>query len=110
MDTSTGPSYRGYRFPCEIVAHCNWLHFRFNLSSRDIQEMMLERGVEVSHQAIRLWCLKFGTEYARRVLVYWDTLKAEMGLPRFRDRPSPGGPTSVAAHVHLSAPVRSAHT
>jgi putative transposase len=67
MDNSTAPSYRGYRFPCQIIAHCVWLYFRFNLSFRDIQEMMLERGVEVSHEAIRLWCLKFGTEYARRL-------------------------------------------
>ena len=67
MDTSTAPSYRGYRFPREIIAHCVWLYFRFSLSFRDIQEMMLERGIEVSHEAIRLWCLKFGAEYARRL-------------------------------------------
>jgi len=67
MDTSTGASYRGYRFPREIIAHCVWLYFRFSLSFRDIQEMMLERGVEVSHEAIRLWCLTFGAEYARRL-------------------------------------------
>jgi putative transposase len=67
MDPLTTPSYRGYRFPREIIAYCNWLYFRFNLSFRDVQEMMLERGVEVSHEAIRLWCLKFGTEYARRL-------------------------------------------
>ena len=67
MDTSTPPSYRGYRFPQEIIVHCVWLYFRFSLSFRDIQEMMLERGVEVSHEAIRLWCLKFGTEYGRRL-------------------------------------------
>jgi putative transposase len=59
MDISKAPSYRGYRFPCEIIAHCIWPYFRFNLSFRDIQEMMLERGVEVSHKAIRLWHLKF---------------------------------------------------
>jgi putative transposase len=67
MDTSTAPSYRGYRFPREIIAHCVWLYFRFSLSFRDIQEMMLERGVEVSHEAIRRWCLTFGAEYARRL-------------------------------------------
>ena len=67
MDTFPAPSYRGYRFPCEIIAHCNWLYFRFDVSFRDIQDTMLERGVEVSHEAIRLWCLKFGTEYARRL-------------------------------------------
>ena len=67
MDTSTVPSYRGYRFPREIIAHCVWLYFRFNLSFRDIQEMMLERGLGVSYEAIRLWCLHFGTDYARRL-------------------------------------------
>ena len=63
MDTS--PSYRGDRFPAEIIAHCTWLYFRFSLSFRDVQEMMLERGIEVSHEAIRLWSLRFGAEYAR---------------------------------------------
>jgi putative transposase len=67
MTTSTAPSYRGYRFPREIIAHCVWLYFRFSLSFRDIQEMMLERGVHVSHEAIRFWCLTFGAEYARRL-------------------------------------------
>jgi putative transposase len=67
METSTAPSYRGYRFPREIIAHCVWLYFRFSLSFRDIQEMMLEQGVDVSHEAIRLWCLTFGSEYARRL-------------------------------------------
>lgn len=61
------PLYRGYRFLAEIIAHCRWLHFRFLLSFRDVQEMMLERGVEVSREAIRLWTLKFGTEYARNL-------------------------------------------
>lgn len=67
MDTCPAPSYRGYRFPVEIISHCVWLYFRFCLSFRDVQEMMLERGVVVSHEAVRLWCLKFGTEYARRL-------------------------------------------
>ena len=67
MDTSTAPSYRGYRFPVEIISHCVWLYFRFCLSFRDVQEMMLERGVVVSYEAIRLWSLKFGGEYARRL-------------------------------------------
>jgi putative transposase len=67
MDIYTAPSYRGYRFPAEIISHCVWLYFRFCLSFRDVQEMMLERGIEVSHEAIRLWTLKFGAEYARRL-------------------------------------------
>jgi len=65
MDTSTAPSYRGYRFPREIIAHCVWLYFRYCLCFRDIQEMMLERGVGVSYEAIRPWRLRFGAEYAR---------------------------------------------
>ena len=67
MDIATAPSYPGYRFPAEIISHCVWLYFRFCLSFRDVQEMMLERGIEVSHEAIRLWTLKFGTEYARHL-------------------------------------------
>ena len=65
MDTH--PLYRGYRFPSEIIAHCTWLYVRFCLSFRDVQEMMWERGVDVSHEAIQLWTLKFGGEYARRL-------------------------------------------
>ena len=49
MEISTAPSYRGYRFPAEIISRCVWLYFRFCLSFRDVQEMMLERGVVVSH-------------------------------------------------------------
>ena len=60
-------SYCGYRFPAQIIAHRVWLYFRFSLSFRDVQEMMLERGVEASHEAIRLWTLRFGTQYARRL-------------------------------------------
>jgi hypothetical protein len=69
MTTTTlpSPSYRGYRFPAEIIARCTWLYFRFCLSFRDVQELMLERGIEVSHEAIRLWTLKFGAQYARRL-------------------------------------------
>ena len=48
MDTDTASSYRGYRFPVEIISHCVWLYFRFCLSFRDVQEMLLERGVVVS--------------------------------------------------------------
>jgi putative transposase len=65
MDTSTAPSYQGCRFPIEVIAHSVWLYFRFCLSFRDVQEMMPERGVEVSHEGIRLWTLKFGSDYAR---------------------------------------------
>jgi putative transposase len=44
-----------------------WLYYRFGVSLRDVSELMLARGIEVSHEAIRLWTLRFGTQYARRL-------------------------------------------
>jgi hypothetical protein len=44
-----------------------WLYYRFGVSLRDVSELMLARGIEVSHEAIRLCTLRFGTEYARRL-------------------------------------------
>jgi putative transposase len=59
------PCYRGYRFPAEIISHAVWLYHRFCLSFRDVEDLLAERGITVSYEAIRLWCLKFGPEYAR---------------------------------------------
>jgi putative transposase len=65
---STRPTlYKGYRFPPEIISRCVWLYYRFGESLRDVSELMLARGVEVSREAIRLWTLRFGAEYARRL-------------------------------------------
>ena len=61
------PSYSGYRFPAVIISHCTWLYFRFALSYRDVEEMMAERGVTVSYESVREWCLKFGRMYAKRI-------------------------------------------
>ena len=47
------PSYRGFRFPGEIISHGVWLYYRFSLSFREVQEMMLERGIVVSHETVR---------------------------------------------------------
>jgi transposase-like protein len=51
--TAAGSSYKGFRFPPEIISHCVWLYHRFPLSFRDVQELMLERGVDVSYETIR---------------------------------------------------------
>ena len=59
--------YKGDRFTPEIISRCVWLYYRFGVSLRDVSELMLARGIEVSHEAIRLWTLRFGTEYARRL-------------------------------------------
>ncbi len=51
--------YKNYRFPGEIISHGVWLYYRFPLSYRDVQELLFERGIDVTHEAIRQWCLKF---------------------------------------------------
>jgi len=61
------PSYKGHRYPGEIINHCVWLYFRFPLSFREVAEMMLERGVVVSYETIRRWCAKFGQTYANQL-------------------------------------------
>jgi putative transposase len=69
------PSYKGYRYPVEVISHCVWLYFRFPLSFREVEELMLERGVTLSYETVRRWCAKFGQRYA-------DSLR--------RRRPRPG--------------------
>lgn len=59
------PSYRGHRFPPEIISYAVWLYHRFTLSFRDVEDLLAERGIVVSYEAIRKWCLKFGPAYAR---------------------------------------------
>ena len=57
-------TYAGHRFPIEVISHTVWLYHRFSLSFRDIEEMLAARGVAVTYEAIRLWCLKFGQQFA----------------------------------------------
>ena len=64
---SKSPSYRGYRFPPEIISHAVWLYHRFCVSFRDVEDLLAQRGITVSYEAVRLWCIKFGPEYARRL-------------------------------------------
>jgi putative transposase len=59
--------YKHHRFPGEIISHGVWLYYRFPLSYRDVEEMLLARGIEVTHEAIRQWCLKFGQDYANQL-------------------------------------------
>ena len=61
------PSYHGYRFPPEIISHAVWLYHRFGVSCRDVEDLLAQRGITVSYEAIRLWCITFGSEYARRL-------------------------------------------
>jgi putative transposase len=60
-------SYKRHRFPPEIIAQAVWLYFRFPLSLRLVEEMLLERGIVVSYETVRRWATKLGPEYARRL-------------------------------------------
>jgi putative transposase len=59
--------YHRHRFPSEIISHCVWLYFRFSLSFRDVEELMSSRGVSLTYETVREWCLKFGQTYANRL-------------------------------------------
>src|SRR6266436_6103933 len=68
MSTPPSPNhYKNHRFPTEIISHAVWLYFRFCLSFRDVEELLLERGVVVTYEAIRKWCGKFGQQYATQL-------------------------------------------
>ncbi len=74
--TPEPPTFPGYRFPAEIISHALWLYHVFGLSLRDVELILAERGIGVSHESIRQWCLKFGGDVARKLR---------------RRRPRPGG-------------------
>jgi len=68
MDTPPATTqYKNHRFPVEIISHAVWLYFRFCLSFRDVEELLFERGVVVTYEAIRKWCRKFGQRYANQL-------------------------------------------
>ncbi len=67
-------SYRCHRFPPEIIQNAVWLYCRFTLSYRDVEELLAERGLDISYETVRRWVVKFGRSYAR-------------SLQRFRPKP-----------------------
>ncbi len=60
-------SYARHRFPPVIIQHAVWLYFRFSLSYRDVEDLLVERGIDVSYETIRRWALRFGPAYAARL-------------------------------------------
>ena len=60
-------AYSGYRYPAEIISHTVWLYHRFCLSFRDVEDLLAERGIIVSYETVRQWCLKFGLDYAKKL-------------------------------------------
>ncbi|PZS27561.1 MAG: IS6 family transposase [Pseudonocardiales bacterium] len=63
MDATPSSLCKGYRYPVEIISHCVWLYHRFPLSLREVEEMMMARGVLVTYETIHQWCRKFGQTY-----------------------------------------------
>jgi putative transposase len=59
--------YKRYRFPSEIIQYAVWLYYRFTLSHRDIEDLLAERGINVSYESIRLWCNRFGPKFATKL-------------------------------------------
>ncbi len=60
-------SYDRHRFPSIVIQQAVWLYFRFALSYRDVEDMLAERGIDVSYETVRRWALKFGTIIARKL-------------------------------------------
>ncbi len=83
-------SYSRHRFPPVIIRRAIWLYFRFPLSFRDVEEMLAERGIEVSYETVRRWVLKFGPAFAANI-------KAS--------RPRP----SVTWHLDVNGGVKTCH-
>ncbi|WP_426039461.1 IS6 family transposase [Brevundimonas sp. DC300-4] len=60
-------SFKRHRFPADVIRHATWLYFRFSLSFRDVEELLAQRGIDVSYETIRRWTIKFGPLIARRL-------------------------------------------
>jgi len=60
-------SYARHRFPPVVIQHTVWLYLRFTLSYRDVEDLLAERGLDISYETIRRWVLKFGPIYARNL-------------------------------------------
>ena len=68
MKSSTiATPYKGHRFPQVIISHAVWLYHRCSLSYRDVEELLAERGLVVTDETVRQWCLKFGQQYANQL-------------------------------------------
>jgi transposase-like protein len=68
--------YKRHRFPRDIIAYAVWLYYHFNLSRREIGDLLAERETIVSREGMRLWCITFGTMHMRRVIARHDYSEA----------------------------------
>ncbi len=59
--------FAGYRYPAEMISYAVWLYFCFVLSFRDVEELLAARGVDLTYETVRQWCLTFGRRFAHSV-------------------------------------------
>ena len=82
--------YKRQRFSPDIISYAVWLYHRFNLSHRDIEDLLAERRISVSHESMRLWCIKFGPVFARRLRRkhrgFGDTFYVDEGFVKIRGK------------------------
>jgi transposase-like protein len=111
MKSPRDPRYARHRFPAEVISHAVWLYFRFPLSLRMVEEMLAARGIEVSHETVRQWAMKFGESFAKQIrrrlpapgdkwhlALLWQTLGTGRDLPTS----SAEGLSAGGCHEHLS--------
>ena len=67
MDLILPLRLKGYRFPRSVIAYAVWSYYRFNLSFRDVEDLLAERGVTVSYETIRAWVVRFGPQIAAQI-------------------------------------------
>jgi len=60
-------SFDRHRFPADLIIHAVWLYAKFTLSYRDVEDLLAERGLDVSYETVRRWFLKFGDQIATRL-------------------------------------------
>ena len=60
-------SFKRHRFSADVICHAVWLYFRFTLSFRDVEELLAQRGIDVSYETVRMWTIKFGPQIARNL-------------------------------------------
>jgi hypothetical protein len=106
-------SYRRHRFPPVIIQHAVWAYLRFTLSYRDVEELLAERGLDISYETVRCWVLKFGPLIASRLRRHrprpsnrWhlDEMVVRIGGKRMRhaDPVSPRQPCGAAADAQAA--------
>jgi putative transposase len=60
--------YADYRYPSQVISHAVWLYYRFTISFRDVEELLAARGIYVSYETVRKWCVKFGIQYCNQLM------------------------------------------